>query len=95
MFLPEKVKKSPNGPKMVPNDQQQVDWPIWAILDPLGPLCILDKPTMFGYFWSKWGHFEATPCRYQEMDKIGQALPENSFLAWLGVSKPPPPLQKC
>ena len=59
--LPEKVQKAPNGPKMTPNDQKQVDWPIWAILDPLVPLCDLDKPTMFGYFWSKWGHFEAIP----------------------------------
>ena len=33
-----KKSKGPNGAKMVPNDQQEVYWPFWAILNPFEAL---------------------------------------------------------
>ena len=31
---------------MVPNDQQEVYWPFWAIFNPFGPICNIGKPAM-------------------------------------------------
>ena len=42
-----------SGPKRVSNGQKHLCWPSWSLLDPNGPLWNVDKPAMFGYFWSK------------------------------------------
>ena len=56
-FLFEMVQKGPDGPKMVPNGQKHLGWPLWSLSDPFGPLWSVDKPAMFGPFWSKMDHF--------------------------------------
>ena len=60
-FLFEMVQKGPDGPKRVPNGQKHLGWPFWSLLDPFGPLWNVDKPAMFGHFWSKVDHFWAIP----------------------------------
>ena len=46
------VQKCPDGPKGVPNCQQQkhLGLPFRTLLDPFGPLWNVDKPAMFGHF---------------------------------------------
>ena len=56
-FLFETVQKGPDGPKRVPNGQKHLGWPFWSLSDPFGPLWSVDKPAMFGPFWSKMDHF--------------------------------------
>ena len=62
---------------------------IWSFLDPFGLLWSVDKPAMFGHFWSKKYHlFCWTPKRAigesrtfcQEMDVV-QKTPKTVFLA--------------
>ena len=60
-FLFEMVQKGPDGPKRVPNVQKDLGWPFWSLLGPFGPLWSVDKPAMFGHFWSKMDHFWAIP----------------------------------
>ena len=60
-FLSEMVQKGPVGPKRVPNGQKHLVGPFWSLLDPFGPLWSVDKPAMFGHFWSKMDHFWAIP----------------------------------
>ena len=60
-FLSEMVQKGPDGPKRVPNGQKHLGWPFWSLLNPFGPLWSVDKPAMFGHFWSKMDHFWAIP----------------------------------
>ena len=55
------VQKGPDQPKMVPNGQKHFKWPLWCLLDPFGPLLIVDNPAMFGHFWSKIDQFWAIP----------------------------------
>ena len=50
-------KRVQMGPKWVPNDQKHLGWPFWSLSDPFGPLWSVDKPAMFGPFWSKMDHF--------------------------------------
>ena len=56
-----KIQKGPKWSLMVPNDQKDFGWPFWSFLDPFGPLWSVDKPAMFGHFWSKMDHFQAIP----------------------------------
>ena len=42
------------GPQ--PNGQKYFGRPFWSLLDPFGPLWNIDKPAMFGRFWSKMDH---------------------------------------
>ena len=56
-FLFETVQKGPDGPKRVPNGQKHLGWPFCSLSGPVGPLCSVDKPAMFGPFWSKMDHF--------------------------------------
>ena len=49
------VQKGPDGPKRVPNDQKDLGWPFWSLLDPFGQLWTIDKPAMFGHFWAMNG----------------------------------------
>ena len=56
-FLFETVQKGPDGPKRVPYGQKHLGWPFWSLSDPFGPLWSVDKPAMFGPFWSKMDHF--------------------------------------
>ena len=60
-FLSEMVQKCPDGPKTVPNGQKHFGWSFWSLLDPFGPLWNVDKPAMFGHFWSKMDHFWRLP----------------------------------
>ena len=60
-FLFEMAQKGPDGPKRVPNGQKHLGWPFWTLLDPFGPLWNVDKPAMFGHFWSKMDHFWRLP----------------------------------
>ena len=53
-----RVQMDPNG---VPNDQKDLGWPFWSLLGPFGPLWSVDKPAMFGKFWSKMDHFGPSP----------------------------------
>ena len=56
-------KRVQMGPKGVPNGQKHLGRPFWSLLDPFGPLWSVDKPAMFGSFWSKMDHFWAIPSR--------------------------------
>ena len=49
------------GPKGVPNGQKHLCWQFWSLSDPFGSLWSVDKPAMFGSFWSKMDHFWAIP----------------------------------
>ena len=60
-FLFEMAQNGPDGPKRVPNGQKHLGWPFWTLLDPFGPLWNVDKPAMFGHFWSKMDHFWRLP----------------------------------
>ena len=40
---------------------EHLGWPFWTLLDPFGPLWNVDKPAMFGHFWSKMDHFWRLP----------------------------------
>ena len=57
-----------NGPK---GSRWAQKGPKWSktlrltILDPFGPLWNVDKPAMFGHFWSKMDHFWAFPSHEQ------------------------------
>ena len=55
------AQNGPDGPKRVPNGQKHLGWPFWTLLDPFGPLWNVDKPAMFGHFWSKMDHFWRLP----------------------------------
>ena len=57
IFFSEMVQEGQDGPKRVPNGQKHLGWPFWSLLDPFGPLWSVDKPAMFGPFWSKMDHF--------------------------------------
>ena len=46
-----RVQMGPKGSQMVKNTFRL------TILDPFGPLWNVDKPAMFGHFWSKMDHF--------------------------------------
>ena len=54
-------KRVQMDPKGFPNDQKDLGWPFWSLLGPFGPLWSVDKPAMFGHFWSKMDHFWAIP----------------------------------
>ena len=50
--------KGPEGPKKDPKWSKTLRL---TILVPFGPLWSVDKPAMFGHFWSKMDHFWAIP----------------------------------
>ena len=59
-FLFQMLKKGLDWPR-VPNGQKHFCWPFWSILDPFGPLWVVDKPALFGHFWSIIDPFWASP----------------------------------
>ena len=49
-------KRVQMGRKGVPNGQKHLDWSFCSFSDSLRPLWSVDKPAMFGSFWSKMDH---------------------------------------
>ena len=55
--LSEMITKSPNGPKMVPNDEKHIIFIIWYHLDHFRPIWDIGMLALFGDFWSQKGPF--------------------------------------
>ena len=75
-------KRAQMGPKGVPNGQKHFGWPFWSLLDPFGPLWSVDRPAMFGHFWSKIDHFWVIPnaCRHELQSFLAASSTQNYFL---------------
>ena len=56
-LVSEMAQKGLNEPEMVPYDQHQLVGPFGSILDSFRLLWTMDKPAMFGHYWSKMYHF--------------------------------------
>ena len=56
-FFSEMVQRCSDGPKRGPKWSKTLRLTILVPFGPFGPLWSVDKPAMFGPFWSKMDHF--------------------------------------
>ena len=69
-----------------------------SLLNPFGPLCNVDKPSMLGHFWSKVDHFRAipTPQSWTVDPRVKKSLSPGLFcIAYLQNPNTPRLKHKC